>query len=179
MERKQQIRADLKEKRNSLTKEQVTANSARICEKLMKYIISEDITIIYCYYPLGNEVNLLALAEQLLADGRTVAFPRTKGNTMEFYQVNSLGDFSEGAFHIMEPMGDVPMAEEKPLVLVPGLGFDKSRNRIGYGKGFYDRYFARFPACKKVGVGYELQILQKIPADNYDIPMDFIVTEQM
>lgn len=179
MERKQQIRADLKKKRNALSKEQTREFSRRICETLFAYILSEEQEVIYCYYPLGNEVDLLWLAESLLRIGKQVAFPRTNGTDMEFYPVKSLDGFQKGAFGIMEPVGECPLKEEKPLVLVPGLGFDIEGNRMGYGKGFYDRYFARFPASRKVGVAYNIQMTEEIPKDEYDIPMDFVITEEV
>lgn len=124
-------------------------------------------------------MDLLWLAEKLLAEGKQVAFPRTEGETMEFYPVTSLKGFQKGAFGIMEPVGDCPLKEEKPLILVPGLGFDRKCCRIGYGKGFYDRYFARFPASRKVGVAYNIQIAEKIPRDIYDVPMDVVITEEV
>lgn len=177
MERKQQIRAELKQKRDLLTKEQVTEASQRICEKLLCYIQKEQPEVVYFYYPLGKEVNLLPLAEELLKEGRKIAFPRTSRETMEFYPVTSLTDFVEGNFHIMEPKGEVPLAEEEPLVLVPGLGFDRKGNRMGYGKGFYDRYFARFPSCRKIGASYWSQIVEELPCGEYDVAMDEVVTE--
>ena len=177
MERKQQIRVELKEKRSALTLKQVEGYSKKICEELFCYIMSEEENIIYCYYPLGKEVNLLFLAEQLLRKGKKIAFPRTSGENMEFYPVTSLDGFEKGAFGIMEPTGECPLKERTPLILVPGLGFDRKGNRMGYGKGFYDRYFARFPACRKIGAAFETQIVEEIPVGTYDVPMDFIVTE--
>lgn len=183
MERKQQIRAGLKEKRNFIPREQREEFSGRICEELRAFIKAEKPKAVYFYYPLGSEVNLLPLAEELLteeasAKDRIIAFPRTCGDTMEFYPVASLADFTEGAFHIMEPAGDVFLTEEEPLVLVPGLGFDRQGNRMGYGKGFYDRYFARFPSCRKMGAAFDVQIVEQIPAEKHDIRMDFVVTEK-
>lgn len=178
MERKQQIRAELKEKRNLLTKEQREEYSGKICEQIWKYIVSEEAEVIYCYYPLGSEVNVLPLAEKALSEGKKIAFPRTNGDMMEFYPVMSLAGFQKGAFGIMEPIGEVPITEDSPMVIVPGLGFDRSKNRIGYGKGFYDRYFARFPACRKIAATYETQIVDNIPTNDFDTPMDLIITER-
>lgn len=177
MEKKQQIRAELKKKRNTLTSEQRKRYSRIICEKIWNIIEKEKTEIVYCYYPLGNEADVLPLAERTLKEGRKVAFPRTNGETMEFYQVTCLTEFQEGAFHIMEPLGGYPLDVKNPLVVVPGLGFDKDKNRIGYGKGFYDRYFARFPSCRKIGAAYEAQIIDYIPTDKYDTKMDIIITE--
>lgn len=178
MERKQQIRAKLKQKRELLTKEQVTEASQRICEKLLCSIQKEQPEVVYFYYPLGKEVNLLPLAEKLLEEGRKIAFPRTSGETMDFYPVRSLTDFVEGNFHIMEPVGKIPLTEEEPLVLVPGLGFDRKGRRLGYGKGYYDRYFARFPSCRKIGASYWSQIVEELPCGEHDVAMDEVVTEQ-
>lgn len=177
MERKQQIRAELTKKRNELTQKQTEAYSRKICEVLYQYLQKEHAEIIYCYYPLGKEVNVLPLAERLLQEGKKVAFPRTCGARMDFYAVISLSQFAEGAFHIMEPVGEVALKEETPFVIVPGLGFDDKKNRIGYGKGFYDRYFARFPSCRKIGAAYGTQLVKEVFADKYDIPMDVIITE--
>lgn len=188
MERKQQIRAELKEKRNVLTRAQREEYSRKICENLRAFVKTVNPKVIYFYYPLGSEVNLLPLAEEFLKEeysaeaavpeGRVIAFPRTCGDTMEFYPVTSLSDFVEGRFHIMEPMGELPLTEPEPLVVVPGLGFDRQGNRMGYGKGFYDRYFARFPSCRKMGAAFETQIVEEIPAQAHDIIMDFVVTEK-
>lgn len=178
MESKQQIRYLLKQQRNSLKQEDSDIYSRQICEKLWSDRILETAKVIYCYYPLGKEVNLLPLAAKLLKAGKQVAFPRTRGENMEFYPVTSLENFKEGAFHIMEPTGQSPLQEEAPLVLVPGLSFDLKKNRMGYGRGFYDRYFARFPKSRKIGVAYQFQIVKELPTDIYDIPMDWVITEE-
>lgn len=182
MERKHLIRAELKRKRNSVPQDQRENYSQKICEYLHEFISREKPKAIYFYYPSGSEVNLLPLAEELLtgtfvAEGRVIAFPRTCGENMDFYPVTSFSDFSEGNFHIMEPIGGMPLKEPEPLIVVPGVGFDRQGNRMGYGKGFYDRYFARFPSCRKIGAAFETQIVEEIPAESHDIMMDAIVTE--
>ena len=178
MQKKQQIRAVLKEKRDHLSQEQIITYSERICEKILNYILAKNPEMVFFYYPLGKEVNLLPLADKLLTSGKKIAFPRTSGEDMDFYQSTSLSDFQKGAFGIMEPIGETMLEEPEAMILVPGLGFDKKGNRIGYGKGFYDRYFTRFPDTQKLGIAYEVQILEELPADEYDIPMDRIVTER-
>lgn len=178
MQRKQQIRAVLKENRKQLSPEKIVKKSERICENLLKYILKDNPEMIYFYYPLGSEVNLLPLAEILLMEGIKIAFPRTNHESMDFYPVTSLCDFQKGTLGIMEPIGKNPSEKSTPLVLVPGLGFDEKGNRIGYGKGFYDRYFSRFPDCRKIGIAYDIQIIKKIPINSHDIPMDMIITEK-
>lgn len=178
METKQQIRAVLKEKRNHLSEQKIIEYSGRICKTLSELPFWQESRILYFYYPLRTEVNLLSLAQQMLEQGKTVAFPKTAGTHMDFYQVSSLLAFQTGAFGIMEPLEEKPLMEKKPLVLVPGLGFDGRGRRIGYGKGFYDRYFQRFLECRKIGIAYDCQMVEELPADNYDVSMEMVVTEK-
>lgn len=177
MENKREIRQMLKLRRNSLTEEEVMLRSAQICDMIKKQSWFEQSEIIYFYYPLGSEVNLLPLAEEVLLLGKQIAFPRVDGTDMDFYKVRSLKEFREGYFHVMEPTGKEMLQEPQALVFVPGLGFDSGRNRMGYGKGYYDRYFAKYPECKKIGIAYEIQIVENLVCDVYDVPMDAVITE--
>ena len=139
---------------------------------------------------------MLTAAEEALRMGKQVAFPRTEGNQIRFYPVGNLSDFREGRFHVMEPLGTEPLdeaalhAQVPLLILVPGVVFDRSRNRMGYGKGFYDRYLAELTAMTRekvtndigsqvitIGIAYECQITEMIPTEATDIPMDYILTE--
>ena len=82
-----------------------------------------------------------------------------------------------GAFHIEEPTGDnIADPEEIELVVVPAVAYDRRGNRLGRGKGFYDRFLASTKATK-IGVGYEFQLLDEIPAEAHDVPMDMVITQ--
>ena len=168
----------LKQRRESLLEEQALDLSQKICGKIAGHFWFLETEKVYFYYPLGKEVNLLPLAEQALALGKTIAFPRVNGKDMEFYQVSSLSDFREGCFHVMEPVGEELMTEEMPLVLVPGLGFDLQGGRMGYGGGYYDRYFFRYPCCRKLGIAYSVQLAEPLVREPHDILMDGVATEQ-
>ena len=78
----------------------------------------------------------------------------------------------------MEPIGQRKICKNDPLVLVPGLAFDAQGRRMGYGKGYYDKYFARYSECIKVGICYAVQIIDEVPTSQYDITMDAVATEQ-
>ncbi|MEJ7556308.1 MAG: 5-formyltetrahydrofolate cyclo-ligase, partial [Aquificaceae bacterium] len=85
---------------------------------------------------------------------------------------------SPGAFCILEPSkGKEVRPEEVELSLIPGIAFDKAGYRIGYGKGYYDRLFERLGGLK-VGVCYEFQVLEEVPRDDWDMPVDLVVTEE-
>lgn len=196
MMHKNQIRQDFLQKRNQLTAVKVQHLSQKICDHLIRMEIFQQAETVCFYYPLGNEVNLLTAAEEALRMGKQVTFPRTEGDQIRFYPVGNLSDFREGRFHVMEPIGTEPLdvgafdLQAPLLILVPGVVFDRNRNRMGYGKGFYDRYLAELTAMTRgkasngngtqiirLGIAYECQITEMIPTEATDIPMDYILTE--
>lgn len=178
METKGQIRERLKQKRSSLTLCQAMGRSDKICREIREFPWFLQAETICFYHPIGREVDLLPLAKEALALGRDVAFPRVEGKEMEFYQVDSLDGFVEGSFHVMEPAAGTPMAKPGMLVLVPGVGFAQDGSRMGYGGGYYDRYFARHRDCLKIGVAYSFQLVEGLEPEAHDIPMDGVVTEE-
>ena len=113
---------------------EVSQWSDKICRILEEQPCFMEPENICFYYPLGNEVNLLPLAERALQSGKRVSFPRVSGDDMEFYQVSDLQEFAEGAFYVMEPISRDVMGGDA-LVFVPGLLFDGRGGRMGYGKG--------------------------------------------
>ena len=143
----------------------------------------QEADIIFFYYPLGKEVDLLSAVQTALDMGKVVAFPKTEGDVIRFYPVESLEDFQEGCFRVQEPKSQRCFTQKelqgKKLVIVtPGVAFDEKKNRMGYGRGYYDKYSAELPQATKVGVAYEIQILKELPVEKYDIPMDYLVTEE-
>jgi 5-formyltetrahydrofolate cyclo-ligase len=174
------IRRMHKERRNAMSREQVAEWSRHICDKILAAECYEKHSTIYGYYPLGNEVDCLPVLKQALLDGKNVALPRTKTDCgMEFYQISSLEQVKEGAFHVMEPVKNCPLVQAREgLVLVPGVVFDTKGARYGYGKGYYDRYFARFPELYRMGLAYANQMEEKLFVQETDIPVNIVVTDK-
>lgn len=134
---------------------------------------------VYGYYPLGSEVSLVPFYKFLLEQDVPLAFPRVQGMSMDFYQVFSLDDLKEGAFHVMEPDNACKKAEwEYALCFTPGSAFDREGGRFGYGKGYYDRYFEKHPWLFRAGIAYENQVEEKLPTEDFDIPINYLITEQ-
>lgn len=103
--------------------------------------------------------------------------PRVNGVNLEILPYDE-SRLELGAFHIEEPTGNETVsADEIELVVVPAVAYDRKGNRLGRGKGFYDRLL-RTTSATKVGVGYEFQLLDEIPAEPHDVPMDMIITQQ-
>lgn len=146
-------------------------------EYFQKWQKAGDICV-YGYYPCRKEVSLFDLYEWLIEQEIPLAFPRVSGEHMEFYQVYSMQEFEEGAFHIMEPAKCCKLASfENAFCLVPGSVFDRSGNRYGYGKGYYDRYFFLHKDLYRIGVAYEDQIESQIPSEITDVKMQALATE--
>ena len=162
-----------------------TAEKSRaICEKLLTsdwYAITDWI---FGYYPLGKEADCLEFLKKALSDGRHVALPRTGADcTMEFYEITSLEQTAEGAFHVMEPTAEcrrinpMDLSNTQITVLVPGVVFTPTGSRYGYGKGFYDRYFARYAKLNRFALAYENQLEPELEVLDTDIKMQRIYTE--
>ncbi len=159
------------DRRNALSEEERQRSSALICGRLFPYL--EGKTIL-SYYPVGSEVDVSAV------NGRfDVAYPVIReGRQMDAYvpehhrlQVNSYG--------IPEPDPDhstLINKEDIDVVIVPCVGFDEHKNRLGHGGGYYDRYLKDCKALK-ICVAFEAQKLDRVVTDDDDIEMDLIITE--
>ena len=181
------IRKQYKELRKDLSVAEIQQKSALVCECIISSDWYKNANVVLGYYPLGNEVNILPVLEHALSMGKVVALPRTDRDfRMDFYKIKNLDtDVTEGAFHILEPKNACELwasttleEDNTVIVLVPGVVFDRNGNRYGYGRGFYDRYFARYKNLYRVGIAYELQISENyLEAYPTDIKMHRLVTE--
>lgn len=177
MEIKKELRTKYQSLRKSMAEEERRTLSAEICGHILGSRLYQEADIIYIYYPLGSEVSLTSVAEDAILTGKTLAFPKVYGDDMAFYVVDNLDMLQEGAYHIMEPVGGMIAETKQGLILVPGMVFDMDGNRIGYGKGYYDRYLAEHPGLVTMGCAYELQVMESFLADSRDERMDYLVTE--
>lgn len=130
------------------------------------------------FYPLKGEANIMPILEELALEGRLL-LPRCEGEgIMNFYKVNSLRkDLAKGHFGIMEPREGLEKFEgEIPIFLVPGTKFNWDGCRVGHGKGYYDRFLAKYPKAYKAGIATPAQISQDpLPQKETDIRMDVII----
>lgn len=132
------------------------------------------------YSPFLNEVQTELVARRCLADGKRLAYPRVTGEALQFVEVFGHQELAPGAFGILEPSGRrlVALAELDVLV-IPGVGFDLTGHRLGYGKGYYDRVLAGCcPALERIGFAYEFQVVEQLPAAGHDCRLTQLVTEQ-
>ncbi len=165
------IRQQLKAKRSELGQREVAARSQAIINRAKELIKTTKPTSIHCFSSITtlNEVmteDLFGFIWDTLPGCRTFTDLRIDG----MWQIGELhrGAFSETASSY----------QDFDLIFVPTLGFDESRNRLGYGVGFYDRFLAAQPQAMKVGLCFELGKIGQIPSEPHDIPLNMVITEK-
>ena len=188
METKNRVRKEYIQRRNGLSPEEVLQKSITICNRIRNSSFYQEMENIFVYSALGNEVDLSPFIKQAWKDEKNVFFPKVFGTDMEFYKVSSFDQLEEGCFHVLEPIASLePFSLRvsglpKILVLTPGVAFSENGARIGYGKGFYDRYFCKleklFCDFVPVGIAYDFQITNEFEAENLDYKMSTIFTEK-
>lgn len=174
---KNRIRQEVLKRRNAMTLEERDRSDESILEQLLDLKAFEACTDILLYASYGSEADTVRLTEYLLPmPGKKIYMPKVTGQEeMEFYEIRSLSDLRKGYKGIPEPEGKSSRYEyregSEPLMIMPGVAFDRDRNRIGYGKGFYDRYLAKFPQLleKTIAICHACQLVaESIPAENTD-----------
>ncbi len=128
------------------------------------------------YATFGSELDTTPLFTGLRGRGLVVCYPRCAGQRLLFVPATDLASLASGAYGIPEPPGEPLALERLDAVIVPGLAFDRRGGRLGYGGGYYDRTLASLGACR-IGLGFSMQIVDLLPADGHDVPLDAIVTE--
>ncbi|NLZ39330.1 MAG: 5-formyltetrahydrofolate cyclo-ligase [Firmicutes bacterium] len=184
-EKKKQLRQAVLQQRDLLTAAEIEAHSESIKEKLFSLPEYQAAQTIMFFLNFGKEVMTLKMLPQALKQGKRVVVPKTvpKEKRMilsEIYDIEK--DLAPGLWQIPEPKEDSlrPVApQEIDFVVVPGVAFDLSGNRLGYGGGYYDRFFPQLrPGVPLVALTFELQLVEQVPVDSWDRQVDLIITEK-
>ncbi len=175
---KKEIRTLIYQKRKALAADELEAKSRAICEKLMQMNEFTDAGTIYVYMDCKGEVSTRPLIEAAWKLGKRVAAPKVYGDDMTYYYISSYDDVAPGYYGIPEPVTEDAASDESALLIVPGVGFDQNRHRCGYGKGFYDRYLAAHKGHPTAALAFEFQIVDEVPADQFDIFPQYLITEE-
>ncbi len=148
-----------------------------ICDKLSHLI--KDFSSVALYAAMPNEVNLDKLILTLLNDGIKVALPKIEDTNLSFYYITSLDELIiDNKYNIKEPNNNnLANKNELDAIIIPGVAFDYNFNRMGHGKGYYDRYLSSYNGLK-IGVCFEEQLYKEIPSEEHDIKLDMIITEE-
>ena len=181
-EKKSTLRAAALSQRNSLPEAQARAISAVIQTNALTFPHYVSAASVALYSSVRNEVATDKIRDHALAHGKSLFFPRwQEGDHLELVAVSSAKQFAPGRFGIPEPLGAAApgnLGAEALLVFVPGVAFDEFGNRLGRGRGCYDRLLARLgPNSIPVALAYEFQIVAGVPSEPWDQPVRYIITE--
>ena len=175
---KDKLRKKILAVRDRISKAKAADNSRKIFEKLAGLKEFANAKKIMFYSSFRNEVETFRMIEKTLKIRKKVYLPNVVGDKMEVSRITSLRNLSEGSFGILEPkVKKKYLSEIFDIVIVPGVVFDKRCNRIGWGKGYFDRFLKDANAVK-IGLAHSLQVVDKIDCDKNDVPMDYLITEK-
>ena len=182
-EEKKEIRKRILEKRNLLNKEERLRARILLTERILghQWFYCSEILLAFASY--GSEIETEEVIREALRQGKSVFLPKVITDTflkepyMEFFRINNIEELELGYRKIPEPSlkNEKYVYDEKDaaktLMLMPGVAFDRYRNRIGYGKGFYDRFLEDKEKLqlRTIGIGFQCQLEEKIPVDERDI----------
>ena len=176
---KNQLKESILEKRNSLSKQEILEKSKKIENKLLNLEHFKKSKTIMFFVSFNSEVNTHNMIKKLFKY-KIVVVPKVVQHEIE---PSVIIDFDNlipaGKFGILDPIEAMKTAYKNiGLVLVPGIAFDKQGHRIGYGFGYYDKFLKKVPKAIKIGLCFDFQVVDKIPREEHDVPVDLIVTEE-
>lgn len=182
---KRALKHEIFEKRKALSKEEVKEKSLKIKENLFSLEEFKKAKNIMFYVSFNNEAGTREAIKELLAKKeKTVVVPYVLENypILQLSELKNFDELEEKTFGILEPKELYIREfnyEKLDLVIVPGIVFDKKGYRIGYGHGYYDRFLKTLKkGVKKIGLAFELQVVDEIPEEEHDVPVDIVVTEK-
>lgn len=184
---KQNIRNKYISYRDGLTRSERLSKSMDIWKNLKGEEEFRRAELVLVYLDYRSEVMTTGLVEEILLSesGKRVFAPKVEGFDIVFYEIHSLADLQPGYQGIREPEPDIQKAftqklyeENLCILLLPGSVYDRKLGRMGYGKGFYDRFIHKFPKLDKAGLAFDCQIAGTVPVEEHDERVDFIVTER-
>jgi len=181
---KKSLRKKVLEKRSKLSKEDIIQYSKTIAEKLYEMDYYINAKRIMSFISFKDEIHTHDIIKKSLNRGKSIVVPITIPETREM-KVSELLDFSEleiGFYDILTPKKEFIRFVDPntiDLILVPGVVFAEDGYRVGYGGGYYDRFLSNLDnEVMKIGLAFDLQIVDKVPTESFDIPVDIIITEK-
>ena len=181
-ERKKQLRKEILSRRKTLQSVEKSAKDTAITKKLLDFDKVKKASVILPFVSTKDEVDTSDFIAECIKLGKTVAVPRCKDEcNMEFCVISSSSDLEKGMYGIYEPKKDCAVLEAEKItdsvLIVPGLCFNDEGFRLGYGKGYYDRFISRYKGYS-IGVCYKEFMTDEIPTDEYDKPVDTVITDR-
>ena len=179
------LRIALRDRRQNLPPDVVREDSARIREHMLTMDRIRTARSVMLYLPARGEVDTWPLLDHFWTRGSEVLLPRCcngRPGIMEAYAVTSRDELGPGCFGLIEPRSDLARpvpAPEPEVILVPALAFDRRGYRLGFGGGYYDRFLPTLTCTPwLVGPAYGFQLLDEVPVEPWDCPVQLVVTPE-
>lgn len=175
---KRELRKYIRARKREYSAETLGNMSHTACQHLLDNSLLAKAKTVMMYYPLSDEVDITSVIEQYADRGKTVLLPQVTGDTtMVLRRYTGRKDLREGAFGIMEPCGELfTDYKDIDVAVIPGMAFDSECNRLGRGKGYYDRFLPLLPDdIYIIGICFPFQLLQHIPTEAHDWKADCVV----
>jgi len=174
---KQFLRDEIILKRNCLSVSKLQNGSLKIFKNLISLKEINSAKLVFCYLSTHREVDTKRIVGYLIDENKCVCVPKINGLKMDAIEINQKTTYSINKFKIKEPdFGQVIIPQEIEVCIVPGLCFTKNGTRLGYGKGYYDKFLDGLN-CFKIGLCLDEFIMENIPKEKTDIKMNCIVTQ--
>jgi 5-formyltetrahydrofolate cyclo-ligase len=181
---KRKVRYEFLNLRNRIEPILSSAYSGMIFARIKEFPVYEKAKTVMFYLSYGSEVVTDAMVSSSIEEGKIVAVPAIQNpgdGNMVAVKLLKLEDAYQSVYGIRQPeinQEDILEKDEIDLVFVPGIAFDYDGFRIGYGKGYFDRWLEGIPPEKTIGIAYDFQLTDKMPAGKYDMPVGMIITEK-
>ncbi len=184
MPTKKSLRAKILKVLGSQSPAERKKRSLRIQKKLFSLAAFREAECVCFYVSLPSEVDTTVMIDKALQIGKRVIVPRTnlENKELSLYEIkNRAEDLKKGAHGVMEPRAlktQLVDLKEVECLIVPGVVFDKKNNRVGRGKGYYDRFLKQFgPEVSKLGLAFSFQVVPRVPVEAHDEPVDKVLTD--
>lgn len=177
MTEKEILRKHIREQKRQFSNEELIELSLPIVNRMLSHPAVVSAKTILLYYSLPDEVFTHDVIRQIANTGKKVLLPRVIDNeNMELREYRDDNDLEKGSFNIMEPNGAIFSDYENiDVAIIPGMAFDLSGNRMGRGRGYYDRLLAKAGNMYKIGMCFDFQKTDYIPTDSNDVKMDCVL----
>lgn len=174
---KREIRRKIKTMRQMLSEAEKISAAREVFDRLEQtaaFLMADKVLM---YHSLPDELSTLEFLRKW-GERKHFYLPRVNGVNLDILPYDE-SRLELGSFHIEEPTGnDTVDVDEIELIVVPAVAYDRRGNRLGRGKGFYDRLLSEARATK-IGVGYEFQLVDELPTEPHDVPVDYVITQSM
>lgn len=184
---KKVLRKEILTKRKNLDTAEKENMDKKILDRFFESKYYKEAKKIFIYISYDSEIDTIKIIDKAFKDGKKIYVPRTEfeSRLMDAVEITSFDNLIKSSYGILEPSINTPYINpnELDLIVVPGVAFDRKGGRMGYGAGFYDRYFKKInkdniERITKLALAYDFQVLKEVPMSAQDVPVDYIITEK-